>query len=110
MARAPVPPSRNRVSAVLRPWTLLLAGLGFVVVSLLLATTTMYPARLILAGIGLLLAGAAVSRRLQSASDVLEDRIESAGLVALSGLAPLLALFGTEKSWDSAQMFLGVLV
>jgi hypothetical protein len=107
MTQAPAP--RIRVAPLVRPWTLLFVGLGLVVFSLLLSSTDLYAVRVILAGIGLVFAGFAVSRRLQTAGAELEERVESAGLLALASVAALLALLGMDKKWDSALMFLGVL-
>jgi hypothetical protein len=53
--------------------------------------------------------GAAVSQRLQAAGQEIDQRIESAGLTALASLAPLMALAGCDRAWDSMRLFLGVL-
>ncbi|HEY7423397.1 MAG TPA: hypothetical protein VH682_04070 [Gemmataceae bacterium] len=113
MARDPVPAASSVASALRtfsRPWPILLAGLACTVIGLLFSQTPYTPARLIFLGIGLLLAGSAVARRLQTAGWELEDRAESAGLLALSAFVALLGFLAMEKSWDSGQIFLGTLI
>jgi hypothetical protein len=88
----------------------LLAGLGCTVVGLLLSQTTLIPPRLLFLAAGVLLAGIAVSRRLQTTSWELEDRVESAGVLALSAFVALLAYLGMEPSWDSGRIFLGAVI
>jgi hypothetical protein len=119
MPRDPVPPaspsSRRPAGEAgtkpfLRPWPLLLGGLVATVVGLVLARAAswMLPALAVFAA-GLIAAGLAVSRRLQSASQELEERVESACLLALAGFVALLACLGMS-GWDSFQWFFGVLV
>jgi hypothetical protein len=94
-----------------RPWPTLLAGLGCTVMGLLFSATPSYiPARVLFLGVGLLIAASAVARRLQTASWELEDRAESAGLLAMAAFVALLAFLGMDESWDSGRMFLGVLI
>jgi hypothetical protein len=57
----------------------------------------------------LLLAGGAVSRRLQTSSQDPEDRVTSAAIVSLAGLVALLGYAATPSSWDSVRMLLAVL-
>jgi uncharacterized membrane protein HdeD (DUF308 family) len=93
-----------------RPWPLLLAGLACTVIGLLLSQTPSVPARLLFLGVGLLLASSAVARRLQTASWELEDRAESAGLLAASAFVALLTNLGMEERWDSGIYFLRALI
>ena len=92
-----------------RPWPLALAGLACTFLGLGLAQTSFVPAALLSLGAGVLLAGIAVSRRFQTMSWELEDRAESAGLLALSAFVALLAFLGVEK-WDSGRIFLFALI
>jgi hypothetical protein len=93
-----------------RPWPILLAGLGFTVAALALSETSLVPLRLLLLAAGLLMAGIAVSRRLQTASWELEDRAESAGLLALTAFVGVLAYLSMAPSWDSGRTFLFVFI
>jgi hypothetical protein len=114
MARDPVSESSSLSSALRtfrRPWPILLAGLACTVLGLVLSQTPLVPLRLLLLGAGVLLAGIAVARRLQTASwDVLEDRAESAGLLAVSAFVALLAYLAMARGWDSGRIFLGALI
>jgi hypothetical protein len=117
MMRDPVPFSSSLTHSLRtfrRPWPILLAGLGCTVLGLILsqATFASIPLRLICLGAGLLLVAIAVSRRLQTASWELEDRIESAALLAASAFVALLAYLAIaeQKSWDSGHIFLMVLI
>jgi hypothetical protein len=113
MARDPVPARSSLTSALRtfsRPWPILLAGLACTVIGLLFAQTAYVPARLLFVGAGVLIAGIAVARRLQTTSWELEDRVESAGLLALSAFVALLAYEGMDEKWDSGCLFLGVLI
>ena len=114
MARDPVSVSSS-VSRALRtfsrPWPILLAGLACTVIGLVFMELTPYPPpRLLFLGAGVLIAGIAVSRRLQTAGWALEDRAESAGLLALAAFVALLALLGMDDKWDSGVFFLRALV
>jgi hypothetical protein len=114
MPRDPVPPasSPRRVAAErpwLRPWPLLLIGLGITVIGLGLAASPWTLLRLAVFGAGLCTAGLAVSRRLQTSGKELEERVESACLLALAAFVALLACLGMS-GWDSFQWFFGVLV
>ncbi len=113
MARDPqslVASVRSALRTFRRPWPTLLAGLACTVAGLLLSQTPYVPLRLLLLGAGLLIAAAAVARRLQTAEWELEDRAESAGLLAMSAFVALLAFLGTDERWDSGRIFLGVLI
>lgn len=113
MAREPIPMASSVTSALRtfrRPWPIMLAGLALTFLGLILSQTAFVPARVLLLGAGVLLAGIAVSRRLQTASWELEDRAESAGLLALSAFVALLAFLGMDEKWDSGRIFLGALI
>ena len=101
-------PAADRVTSALRtfsrPWPTLLAGLVCTVIGLALSQTAYAPPRLLFLGAGLLMAGAAVARRLQTAGWELEDRAESAGVLALAAFVALLAHLAVEP-WDSARYF-----
>ncbi len=114
MPRDPVPPAPSARRPIgerpwLRPWPLLLIGLGVTVAGLCLAATPWPLARLAIFGAGLVTAGLAVSRRFQTAGPALEERVESACLLALAAFVALLACLGMN-GWDSFQWFFGVLV
>jgi hypothetical protein len=113
MARDPVS-AGSTVSSALRtfsrPWPILLAGLACTVIGLLFMQTPLVWPRLLFIGAGLLIAGIAVSRRLQTAGWELEDRTESAGLLALAAFVALLAFLGMDEKWDSGRFFLGALI
>jgi hypothetical protein len=109
MARDPASGSPKGVWAIARPWPVLGIGLATVVLALALKNTSATPLRGVCLFTGLLLAGVAVSRRLQTAGQALEDRVESAALVAVASFAVLLALLGTDDEWDAIRLFLGVL-
>jgi hypothetical protein len=115
MARDPVPVASSLPSAMRsfrRPWPIVLAGLVWTILGLIMSQTPFIPVplRVISLGVGVLLASIAVSRRLQTASWELEDRAESAGLLAMSAFVALLAYLAMEESWDSGRTFLGVLI
>ena len=79
-------------SVWLRPWRILLIGLAAVVVgSLLMAYDgpVVTPLRLIFMVAGLIAGGWAVKRRLKTAGEELNERVETAGLVAVYSLAGL---------------------
>jgi hypothetical protein len=52
----------------------------------------------------LLVAAGTVSRRLQTASQELEERVTSAAIIAVASLVVLLAYTATPDSWDSIRM------
>jgi hypothetical protein len=109
MAQAPESSPPNRPAFLQQPWLLVLAGLGTTILGLLLLTVpNLEPPRVILTGIGVILAGLAVARRLQTAADDLEERVVSAGVVVASSLTAMIAYIALQK-WDSARMFFGVL-
>jgi hypothetical protein len=114
MAREPVSTGSSISSALRtfsRPWPILLAGLACTVIGLLFMQFTPYvPPRVLFLGAGVLIAGIAVSRRLQTAGWELEDRVESAGLLGLSAFVAWLAFLGMDEKWDSGRYFLGALM
>lgn len=93
-----------------RPWPIMGAGLVCTVIGLGLSQTSLIPMRLIFLAAGLLLAGVAVARRLQTASWELEDRVESAGLLGVSFFVVLLAYLSMDPNWDSGIYFLTALM
>jgi hypothetical protein len=108
MARdAALPPGRG-IGAFVRPWPLLLAGLALLLIGGFLRETAPAPLRVSLMVGGLVLAGLAVSRRLQTAGQELEERVESAGLLAVSAFAALLACWISDE-WDTILLLMGVL-
>jgi hypothetical protein len=115
MPRDPVPPASapRRTGGErpwLRPWPLLLIGLAVTVVGLCLAGADAWPLlRLAVFSAGLIAAGLAVNRRLQTGGKELEERVESACLLALAAFVALLACLGM-KGWDSFQWLFGALV
>lgn len=114
MAPLPVSPSlsapRPWQQALSRPWPILLAALVATGLALVLLQahwlTTLGG---ILLAAGLVLAGAAVSRRLQTATWHLEQRIESAGVVAAAALVAFVAFLAAGDSARSVAMFCKVL-
>jgi hypothetical protein len=109
MTRDPVAADSSLASALRtfgRPWPLWGAGLVCTIAGLALSQTTLVPLRLFFMGAGLLLAGVAVARRLQTASWELEDRVESAGVLAGAAVLAMLCKMNMDPSWDSADVFL----
>jgi hypothetical protein len=114
MSRNVVFPSTTADPVYLRPWVVLLTGLGLEAVGLALCTfenSGVTPVRVFLLAAGLITAGAAIGRRLQTAGGALEERLESAGMLSLGAFAALLAYLATDDPWDSARFFLiGVMI
>jgi hypothetical protein len=113
MARDPVTASAAAGRPWVRPWPVLLAGLGLIGVGFFLSgwnEDPVVPFRVLFVLGGLVLAGGAISLRLRSAGQELDERIESAAVVAVAALGALLAYWATDPSWDSIQLFFGVLV
>ena len=90
----------------------LLAGLGVTFLGLLLSAVGVEwpPLRVGLVVAGLMLAGGAVSLRLQTAGQDWPQRQRSAGMVLLGGLAALLGWLAFEEAWDTARLVLAVLM
>ncbi len=103
MARDPARLLRQVVRALARPWPLLLTGLAVVFLGVLLRETQATPLRVLCLLSGLVMAGLAVVRRLQTASQDLEERVESAGVVAMAALAALVACWGTQPGNEVAK-------
>jgi hypothetical protein len=103
-------PFRSALRTFRRPWPILGVGLACTVIGLALSQTTLVPLRLLFLGAGILLAGIAVARRLQTASWELEERVESAGVLGTSFFVVLLAYLSTDAQWDSALLFLQALL
>jgi hypothetical protein len=100
-------------SVWLRPWRVLLIGLGAVVVgSGLMAYdgTVVTPMRLLLMVAGLIAGGWAVQRRLTTAGDDLDERVESAGLVAVYSFSGLVGFLGMADAWFSGRIFFGFFI
>jgi hypothetical protein len=100
MARDPQPPLRPGIGKLTQPFALL--GLAVVLVGV--AEFQEYlpgPLRAFLVLAALLLAGGAVSRRLQNATQELDQRVVSAAIVSLAGLVAILAYLATPRDWDS---------
>ncbi len=95
-----------------KPWPVMGIGVGITLVGLLLAAfgDALAGARFICFLVGLLTAGVAVSMRLKTAGQAFEERMESAGVLAVGAFAGLLAFLGTDRNWESMQMALVVLV
>jgi hypothetical protein len=104
MARDPAVLVRQDVWALARPWPLVLTGLAVVAVGVVLQETPATPLRVFCLVGGLVLAGLAVARRLQTASQDLEERVESAGLVAVAAFAALVASLGTGPRNDADKI------
>jgi hypothetical protein len=68
------------------------------------------PLRVILLGVGLLVCGVAVYRRLRTCTWQLEARVETAALLAVAGVGGLIAYQALSRSWDSGYLFLTAVV
>lgn len=114
MSRDPVAANSSLagvVQTLRRPWPILWVGLGCTVAGLALSYTSLVPLRLLFLGAGILLAGIAVARRLQTASwDLLEERMESAVFLWAAFVLALLEWFNMEPTWDSGSIFLGAIM
>jgi hypothetical protein len=106
-----------------RPWPTILTGLALTALGTALGSWfegQIALVRLLLIFSGVILAGLAVERRLMTASDDFEQRLESAGLVAFAAGICLIAFLGMDESrdpanssepgrnWDSGKMVFGV--
>ncbi len=110
MSRDPVAADSSLTSALRtfrRPWPIMGAGAVCTAIGLALSQTPQVPLRLLFLGAGLLLAGIAVARRLQTMSwDLLEDRFEAAASLWAAFFIALVDSCNMEPSWDSASVFL----
>ena len=68
------------------------------------------PLRFVALLVGLITTGAAVSLRLRTAGQQFDERMESAGVLAVAAFAALLAFFATDPAWDSMAMVLVALI
>lgn len=95
-----------------RPWPVLLTGLAITAAGLLLfaAGDRLAPIRFVLFLTGLITAGAALSMRFRVAGQFFEERMETAGMLAVAAFACLLAFIGADPAWDSMQLVLVVLI
>jgi hypothetical protein len=112
MKQDPGPPATG-LRAYLRPWPLLLCGLGLTVVGLVLSVLSVPPLQALCIAAGLLTAGVALGRHLRTAKWDFPDRLESAGLTGLLGVTGAVAYFAllaADKDWDTARLFCAVLV
>ncbi|HXG08359.1 MAG TPA: hypothetical protein VNK04_01070 [Gemmataceae bacterium] len=93
------------------PWPFLTAGLLAVLAALFLSRLgggwIMAQAGLVLAG--LIAAGSAVSIRLHVAGWDLDERLRSAGVLALAALTVLTAYPAIDPTWDTIRLLLAVL-
>ena len=95
-----------------RPWPVLLTGLAITALGLILfaAGNALAPLRFVLLLAGLITVGAAISMRFRVAGPYFDERMETAGMLAVAAFACLLAFIGADPSWDSMQMVLVVLI
>ncbi len=102
----PRPPWRRR------PWPVLLAGLAITAAGLILfaAGANLAPIRFVLFLVGLITVGAAVSMRFRVAGPFFDERMETAGMLAVAAFAGLLAFIGVDPAWDSMKMVLVVMI
>jgi len=94
-----------------RPWHILFAGLGVTVVGLLatLLGEACVGLRFVLFLAGLTTGGSAIAMRLRRAGWAFEERMETAGMLAVAAFAALVALFdymNVDTAWDSMTMAL----
>lgn len=93
------------------PWPLLLTGVAATGVALLwyqVLGSVGTPWRVLLIVFGLLVAGGGVSFRLRSFGEDFEERLGAASAVLAGALVVLLAVLGTDRTWDSARLLLFV--
>lgn len=99
--------------AWLRPWRVLLIGLAAVVAGSALSVydgPVATPVRLLLMVAGLIAGGWAVKQRLTTAGEELDERVESAGLVAVYSFAGLVGYLGMADTWFSGRNFFGFFI
>jgi hypothetical protein len=116
MIRDPASGRRWGISVLGRPWGLVLTGLALLFLDAALhelgrdpSASSPVPVRVPLMLLGLILAGLAVSLRLRTAGQELEDRVESAGLLSVAAFATLVGIASTDEDWDSIRLLLAVL-
>ena len=95
-----------------KPWLVMGIGVGVTLIGLALAPfgDALAGVRFVFFLVGLITAGVAVSLRLKTAGQAFEERLESAGVLAVGAFAALLAFLGMDKAWDSIQIALVALV
>lgn len=94
-----------------RPWPVLLTGLGITALGLGFALgEAAAPFRFVPFLAGLILAGAGVSLRFKTAGQAFEERLETAGVLAVAAFAALLAFLGTDPAWGSMELVLVVMI
>jgi hypothetical protein len=115
MSRNAALPSTAADPIHLRPWVVVLTGLGMVVIGWIMGdehirNLGVTPARVVLLAVGLFTAGAAIGRRLQTAGSALEERLESAGMLCVGAFVAFMAYLASDE-WDSVRFFLiGVII
>src|SRR5436309_866657 len=120
MAHDPGPSSPAWWEALLRPWPLLLTGLALVGCGFVLSAVDFPAGRIFVLVLGLLLPLMAVARHLRAAEWDFHGRLESAGMVAVVGVAAAVAYFGmgaasikdgvVDQGWDSGRLFCAFLL
>jgi hypothetical protein len=95
-----------------RPWPVLLTGVGITALGLAVMALGegAAPFRFVAFLVGLVLAGAGVSLRFKTAGQAFEERMETAGVLAVAAFTALLAFLGTDAAWDSMAMVLVVMI
>jgi hypothetical protein len=93
-------------------WACVWAGIIAAVLGLIVSS--IFPGavllRLALLGGGLLTAAIGVRLKLKVIPVEFEQRMEAASLVALAGVGPVLVMLAVDRAWDSAPIFLAVLI
>jgi hypothetical protein len=110
MVRDHPPPPPAKDGWMPNPWALLLGGLTLTLLGLLSSYTEWTSVSLLLVTAGLLVGGFAVSRQLQTTGWEMEDRVETAAFLALSGFLALLSYGVMAEDWDSGKMFFAALL
>jgi hypothetical protein len=112
MSRPPRPADAN-LWRWNNPWLLLGGALASAALTCLAVPWSPAPLTLLnlaLALGGLTVAGGAVWLRCRQADGSFEARTETAGLIALAAVVPLLVHVGLPREFDSGRLFLGVLL
>ncbi len=93
------------------PWPLALAGLALTLLGGALSALPAEPPRFFVLAAGLLTTGVGVGRRLRATAWAdFQERMETAGLVGVLGVAGAVAYFASGKEWTSARLFCVMLV
>jgi hypothetical protein len=107
------PVAAEEGSVWLRPWRVLLIGLGAVLVASLLMAydgPVVTPIRLLLMLAGLIVGGWAVKQQLTTLGDDLDKRVEKAGFIAVYSLYGLIGFMGMTETWFSGHIFFAFFV